>query len=67
MTHDDLMLKQAIQQMETQATHMTLNDTAGWERYVALIGNVSLKNWAANSDTQVGFDAAKSAINAAAQ
>lgn len=67
MTHDDLMLKQAIEQMENQATHMTLYDTAGWDRYVALIGNVSLKSWAASADTQVGFDAAKAAINAAAQ
>jgi hypothetical protein len=50
--------------METQASHMSLNDAAGWDRYVSLIGNVSLKSWAANSDTQVGFDAAKAAVNA---
>jgi len=67
MTHDDLMLKQAIEQMITQATHMNPLDIVGWERYADLCANVSVKTWTANSDTQIGFDAAKSALSAIAQ
>jgi len=67
MTRDDMALKQAIQQMETQARHLAPGDATGWELYADLAFNVSLKSWAANGDMQIGFDAAKSAINAAAQ
>lgn len=57
-------LSRAVSQLEQQANQIGPYDLEGWQRYVGLAANLSIKSWAVNTDTQLGFDTARAAINA---